>query len=96
MRNFGLCKSNPEALEERSEAVANFRLSTGHDCLGGYFHGLGLAADVVCPLCGYARTYGDHLLQCTSINTRQTKSSVCTGRLGDKWSRSQHGRWINE
>ncbi|GFX21837.1 reverse transcriptase [Trichonephila clavipes] len=53
---------------ERAEAVARFRLTTGHHLLGVYLHWLGLAAVEACPLCGYARMGGDDLLQCTGLN----------------------------
>ncbi|GFT75555.1 reverse transcriptase [Trichonephila clavipes] len=53
---------------ERAEVVACFRLTAGHDLLGVYFHWIGLAANEACPLCGYARMDGGHLLQCTGLN----------------------------
>ncbi|GFU49897.1 reverse transcriptase [Trichonephila clavipes] len=52
---------------KRAEAVARFRLTSGHDFLGVYLHWLGVAANEVCPLCGHARMGGDHLLQCTGL-----------------------------
>ncbi|GFV92402.1 reverse transcriptase [Trichonephila clavipes] len=53
---------------ERAEAVARFRLTTGHDFLGIYLHWLGMAANDACPLCGHARMGGVHLLQCTELD----------------------------
>ncbi|GFT06770.1 reverse transcriptase [Trichonephila clavipes] len=53
---------------ERSEAVARFRLTTGHDFLGVYLHWLGVNANQAYPLCGHARMDGDHLLQCTGLD----------------------------
>ncbi|GFV15124.1 reverse transcriptase [Trichonephila clavipes] len=53
---------------EKFEAVARFRLTTGHDFLGVYLHLLGAAANEVCPLCGHVRMDGDHLLQCTELD----------------------------
>ncbi|GFX41443.1 reverse transcriptase [Trichonephila clavipes] len=54
---------------ERAEAVARFRLTTGHDFIGRHdTHWLGLAANEACPLCGHARMDGNHLLQCTGLN----------------------------
>ncbi|GFY19737.1 reverse transcriptase [Trichonephila clavipes] len=53
---------------ERVEAVTRFCLTTGHDFLGVYLHWLGVAANEACPLCGYARMYGNHLLQCTGLD----------------------------
>ncbi|KMQ82368.1 reverse transcriptase [Lasius niger] len=52
---------------ERAEAVARFRLTTGHDFLGVHLHFLDLAADEACQLCGHARMDGDHLKQCTAL-----------------------------
>ncbi|GFT21887.1 uncharacterized protein TNCV_3179831 [Trichonephila clavipes] len=52
---------------ERAEAVACFRLTTGHDFLGVYLHWLGVAANEAYPLCGHARLDGDHLLQCIRL-----------------------------
>ncbi|GFX65039.1 reverse transcriptase [Trichonephila clavipes] len=48
---------------ERSEAVACFRLTTGHDFLGVYLHWLAVDTNEVCPICGHARKDGVHLLQ---------------------------------
>ncbi|GFT60103.1 reverse transcriptase [Trichonephila clavipes] len=70
---------NPRYLES-AEVVAHFRLTTGHDPLGVYLHWLGVAAKEACSLCGHAGKDGDHLLQ---------TSSVSTGKLDVKWSRSQ-------
>ncbi|GFY29482.1 reverse transcriptase [Trichonephila clavipes] len=52
---------------KRAEAVARFHPTTGHDLLGVYLHWLGVAANEACPLCGFARMDGDHLLQCTGL-----------------------------
>ncbi|GFX97363.1 reverse transcriptase [Trichonephila clavipes] len=52
---------------ERAEAVARFRLTTGHDFLEVYLHWPGTAANEACPLCGHVRMDGDHLLQCTGL-----------------------------
>ncbi|GFX57624.1 reverse transcriptase [Trichonephila clavipes] len=60
MGNSGHCEPNPEA-------VARFRLATGHDFLGVYLHWLGVSANIACPLCGHAGMDGDHLLQCTGL-----------------------------
>ncbi|GFV39499.1 reverse transcriptase [Trichonephila clavipes] len=53
---------------ERAEAVARFRLTTGHGYLGMYLHWLSVATDEACPLCGHARMDGNHLLQCTRLD----------------------------
>ncbi|GFS68035.1 reverse transcriptase [Trichonephila clavipes] len=52
---------------ERVEAVARFRLTTGHHFLRVYLHWLIVVANEACPLCGYARMDGDHMLQCTGL-----------------------------
>ncbi|GFU66975.1 reverse transcriptase [Trichonephila clavipes] len=52
---------------ERAEAVARFRLTTGHDFWGVYLHWLGVAANEAYPLCGHARMNDNHLLQCTGL-----------------------------
>ncbi|GFV05362.1 hypothetical protein TNCV_225731 [Trichonephila clavipes] len=76
---------------ERADADARFLLITGHDFFGVYLHWLSLAVNEACSLCGYARmdavTSWSNALN--SMNTRLTTSSVGTGRLGVKWSRSQ-------
>ncbi|GFT82346.1 reverse transcriptase [Trichonephila clavipes] len=53
---------------EKAEAVARFRLTTGHNFLGVYLQWLGVAANEVCVLCGHARMDGDLLLQCTGLD----------------------------
>ncbi|GFU04835.1 hypothetical protein TNCV_1289831 [Trichonephila clavipes] len=70
---------------ERAEAVVRFRLITTHGILGVYLHWLGMAANEACPLFGHDRM--DDALD--SINTRLTASSVGSGRLGVKCSRSK-------
>ncbi|GFS55999.1 reverse transcriptase [Trichonephila clavipes] len=83
---------------ERADAVARFRLTTGHDFLGVYLHWLGVAANEACPTCDHARMDDDHLLQCTgSMNTRLRRH--CPSVLGGSASNAQeakHGRWINK
>ncbi|GFT52953.1 reverse transcriptase [Trichonephila clavipes] len=53
---------------ERGEAVACFRLTTGHELLGAYLHWLVLASNKACPLGGHARMNDDHLLQCSGLH----------------------------
>ncbi|GFW77844.1 integrase catalytic domain-containing protein [Trichonephila clavipes] len=66
---------------ERVETIARFCLTTGHDCLGVYFHWLGLASNEACQLCGHSRMDGDHLLQCTGLDEHPIDdTSVGTGR----------------
>ncbi|GFW42646.1 reverse transcriptase [Trichonephila clavipes] len=68
---------------ERAEAVARFRLTTGHDFLGVYLHWLGVAANEACPLCGHARMDGDLLLQCTGLVEYPADDIVC--RYWEAW-----------
>ncbi|GBM03620.1 hypothetical protein AVEN_203188-1 [Araneus ventricosus] len=35
----------------RRDAVAAFRLTTGHDCLAAHLHRLGISTEPFCPLC---------------------------------------------
>lgn len=61
---------------ERAEAVARFRLATGHDYLGVHLHRIGLAESESCPLCGQARMDGDHLLDCSHLDNYATDDLV--------------------
>ncbi|GFT85983.1 hypothetical protein TNCV_3256231 [Trichonephila clavipes] len=58
---------------ERVEAVARFRLTTGHSFLEEYLHWLGLAVDEACQLCG-------HFNALDSMNIRMNMLAVGTGR----------------
>ncbi|GFW92817.1 hypothetical protein TNCV_1736101 [Trichonephila clavipes] len=78
MGNPGHCKSY-------FEAVARSHQTTGHVFLGVYFHWLGLTADAAKPK--WMVTTCSNALD--SMNTYLTTSSVGSGRLGVKWSRSQ-------
>ncbi|GFT80266.1 reverse transcriptase [Trichonephila clavipes] len=73
----------------RAEAVALFRLTTGHDFLGVYLHWLGVAINEACLLSGHARIDGDHLLQCTGHRQSVLGGSASNGQ------EAKHGRWIN-
>ncbi|GFV52230.1 hypothetical protein TNCV_3778021 [Trichonephila clavipes] len=70
---------------ERTDAVARFRLTTGQDFLEVYLHLLDLA-DRSVAMPGWMGTTCSNAPD--SMNTRLTRSSVDTGRLGVKWSRS--------
>ncbi|GFV36675.1 reverse transcriptase [Trichonephila clavipes] len=61
---------------ERAEAVAHFRLTTGHDFLEVYIHWLGHAANEDGPVCSHARMDGNHLLQCTGLDEYPTDDIV--------------------
>ncbi|GFV89136.1 reverse transcriptase [Trichonephila clavipes] len=62
---------------ERAEAVARFRLTTGHDFWGKYLHWLSVAANEACPICGHARMDCDHLLQCTGLDEYPAVDIMC-------------------
>lgn len=51
----------------RAEAVAKFRLKTGHDYLKAHLHRIGLADTDNCPLCESGRMDGPHLEQCGDL-----------------------------
>ncbi|GFX10985.1 hypothetical protein TNCV_512451 [Trichonephila clavipes] len=55
---------------ERAEAVARFRLTTGHDLLVVYLQWFCLV------ILTMARMDGDHLLQCTGLDEHQTGNVV--------------------
>ncbi|GBO43776.1 hypothetical protein AVEN_202191-1 [Araneus ventricosus] len=58
---------SPSSLPDkpRRDAVATFRLTTGHDCLAAHQHHLGIFTEPFCPLCdsGEVMERG-HLLRC--------------------------------
>ncbi|GFW98727.1 hypothetical protein TNCV_2759031 [Trichonephila clavipes] len=66
----------------RAEAIARFRLTTGHDFSEVYLHWLDLASDEAFSLSGHARTTCSNALD--SMHTRLKTSSVGTGKLGVK------------
>ncbi|GFT86421.1 hypothetical protein TNCV_3259231 [Trichonephila clavipes] len=68
---------------------AIFRLINRHEFLGAYLHWFGLAALSACSadMPGWIATTCSDALD--FINTRLTTSSVCTGKVCVKWSRSQ-------
>ncbi|VDO02791.1 unnamed protein product [Rodentolepis nana] len=55
----------------RIEAVAEFRLRTGHDCLAKHLHRLGLYTQPTCPLCNLQEEMEKtHLIQCPALKTK--------------------------
>jgi hypothetical protein len=65
----GLATEGPiPANLERAEAVARFRLLTGHDYLQAHLHRIGIADSKICPLCSTARMDGDHLHNCQALS----------------------------
>ncbi|GBM44443.1 hypothetical protein AVEN_202978-1 [Araneus ventricosus] len=52
----------------RRDAVAAFRLTTGHDCLAAHLHRLGIFNEPFCPLCDFGEVMErDHLLRCGAL-----------------------------
>ncbi|VDO01487.1 unnamed protein product [Rodentolepis nana] len=45
----------------RIEAVAEFRLGTGHDCLAKHLHRLGIYTQFTCPLCNLQSIHSIHM-----------------------------------
>jgi ribonuclease HI len=53
----------------RREAVAQFRLLTGHDCMGEHLHRIGIFDKPNCPLCNMAEPMNRaHLHRCMSLH----------------------------
>lgn len=60
----------------RAEAVAKFRLITGHDYLQAHLHRIGLVDSDVCPLCGSGSMVGPHLEQCGALADSEERNIV--------------------
>ena len=57
----------------RSDAVAEFRLNTGHDCLTKHLHRIGIYARSTCPLCQVEEEmYRDYLMRCPGLKATPT------------------------
>ncbi|VDO14043.1 unnamed protein product [Rodentolepis nana] len=55
----------------RIEAVAEFRLRTGHDCLAKHLHRFGVYTQPTCPLCNLQEAMEKaHLIRCPALKTR--------------------------
>ncbi|GFT64489.1 hypothetical protein NPIL_210111 [Nephila pilipes] len=65
---------------ERAEAVTRFLLTTGHDYLQAHFHRIGLAPDLICPLCRTSSMDDDPRYNCPdfekSTNRHTERGSV--------------------
>ncbi|GFU56425.1 reverse transcriptase [Trichonephila clavipes] len=73
----------------RAEAVARFRLTTGHDLLRVYLHWQSHSADEACLLCGHLRIDGDHQFQCTGLDEYPMIDDVVSWYWEDgQWSAS--------
>ncbi|GBM95979.1 hypothetical protein AVEN_163453-1, partial [Araneus ventricosus] len=61
---------SPSSLSDKAgrDAVAAFRLTTGHDCRAAHLHRLGIFTEPFCPLCdsGEVMERG-HLLRCGAL-----------------------------
>ncbi|GBM10873.1 hypothetical protein AVEN_42127-1 [Araneus ventricosus] len=67
--------------KSRRDAVAAFRLTTGHDCLAAYLHRLGICTEHFCPLCdSREETERDHLLRCGALQGHTEVSRYCEAR----------------
>ncbi|GFY28897.1 hypothetical protein TNCV_4720281 [Trichonephila clavipes] len=75
---------------ERAEADARFRLTTGHDFLGVYFHWLCHSGHLYC---GHAR-----MLQSTGLYEYPADDIVSWywGGSASNGQEAKHGRWINK
>jgi hypothetical protein len=65
---------NPEVIPDlpRKEAVAKFRLFTGHDCLAQHLHRIGCKDSPIYNLCPQqAEMNADHLLVCSALLNTQ-------------------------
>jgi hypothetical protein len=54
----------------RKQAVANFQLSTGHDCLAAHVYLIKIFSHNYCTICKLKNTimYKDHLLECPKLD----------------------------
>jgi len=54
----------------RKQAVANFRLNTGHDCLAAHLHRIKIFSNNYCTICKLRNTImdKDHLLVCPKLD----------------------------
>ncbi|GBM96169.1 hypothetical protein AVEN_163843-1, partial [Araneus ventricosus] len=65
-----LRKVSPSSIPDkpRCDAIAAFRLTTGHDCLAAHLHRLGISTEPFCPLYNSGEVMErDHLLRCGSL-----------------------------
>nr|CUU99368.1 hypothetical transcript [Hymenolepis microstoma] len=54
----------------RVEAVAEFRLRTGHDCLAKHLQKIGVYAHLTCPRCDLQEEIEKtHLIRCQALQT---------------------------
>ena len=61
----------------RKEAVATFRLKTGHDCLAAHLYKIKVFTSEECPLCQQPGSImnADHLLTCRKLDAKQQQTA---------------------
>ncbi|XP_071033001.1 uncharacterized protein [Parasteatoda tepidariorum] len=65
----------------RRDAVATFRLYTGHDCLSAHLYCIGLSTTRFCPLCNSGEKLDrDHLLLCGALHGHTESSRYWEAR----------------
>ena len=65
----------------RSEAVAEFRLNTGHDCLAKHLHRIGVYPRPTYPLCQLEEEMDrDHLMRCPALKAATTSQRYWESR----------------
>ncbi|GBM07371.1 hypothetical protein AVEN_203302-1 [Araneus ventricosus] len=88
----------------RRDAVAAFRLTTGHYCLAAHLHRLGISTEPFCPLCDSGEVMErDHLFRCGALQgltevSRNSKLSINRYRIirdntPPKKESADCGRW---
>ena len=69
---------NVFSIKPRKEAVANFRLKTGHDCLAELLHRIGILPTNECPICNASVMNSEHLLTCSGLDTdSRRQGNIC-------------------
>jgi len=56
------------SLKPRKEAVAHFRLATGHDCMAEHLNRIGVMDSSSCTICNSGIMNSDHPLNCVNLN----------------------------
>jgi hypothetical protein len=69
----------------RKQAVANFRLNTGHDCLAAHLHCTKIFNHNYCTICKLKNTImdKDHLLVCPNLDHTSNELYSCSGMQED-------------
>ena len=72
----------------RCAALAEFRLTTGHDCLPHHLHRFGITPSPICPLCDLPVVLDkNHLLHCPALLTKTLISRYweARGKINNRW-----------